>query len=732
VSDLSIALPTLRFPVDVSGGVARFRHRRGELRRLELEIDGRGLEAWASPRLRGLVGTGSPDVWVGVRPAGALVCVSARPEPDDPDSASAPVLAFDVHVLAEGSDLVLVVHHARGAGLPSPPTALAIACVEALLGRVAARRGAAFVIARGADEIARTLLPQAGARAPSTADVRWAAVAAAGDTWVLQAARDAIAAAPSEDAVRTREAAWLLQTTDDALVRGDEATAREQAMQALERAPRHPEIARRVVDIDARAEGRAEAALAALRDALDGRHRNDLSGPGGGLAQGSVPPFGTTPGELLAAAGDLDAALASLERAGETDPAPWLGARAFETAARTTSDPEQAAAWLDKALARAPRSTSARWLRVTRRLALGRLEDAMADVEHLEALARGVRAKHRVWFRAGEAWQEAGFASRAGSLFERALRFVPDEPRALAGLGTALASEGRAPRGAVLLERAVELAEAAGERTDPIVLELARVLAEKLQDWPTAIARVGAIPIGAHEAPIARGLEGRWRARLGDLAGAALCFARLRELAMSFPLGGEDVGRGSGRQADVRAAPMAALLREGAEFASTRMGDWLAAQRHLAAALRLRPRDAEILRAYRAIGEQISRPLSESVTDDQAPESGAPVVQADPILLEPEMDAEVAGRIDELTRRLQADARDDAVAEELASLLERAGRGHELLALLSARLEDASPERRAELAPRARAALDRLATEAEKAGRADEASLYRDALTFMA
>ena len=103
-----------------------------------------------------------------------------------------------------------------------------------------------------------------------------------------------------------------------------------------------------------------------------------------------------------------------------------------------------------------------------------------------------------------------------------------------------------------------------------------------------------------------------------------------------------------------------------------------------------------------------------------------------PPLLDPsptaEVDPELAVRIEDLTRRLQGDPRDDAVADELASLLERAARGHELLALLSARLDDATPERRAALVPQARAALERLATEAQAAGRNDEAALYRGAI----
>jgi len=64
----------------------------------------------------------------------------------------------------------------------------------------------------------------------------------------------------------------------------------------------------------------------------------------------------------------------------------------------------------------------------------------------------------------------------------------------------------------------------------------------------------------------------------------------------------------------------------------------------------------------------------------------------------------------------------------LASLLESLGRSHELLALLSARLDDAAPDERVALVPRVRLALERLAGNAESAGRTGEAELYRSAL----
>jgi tetratricopeptide (TPR) repeat protein len=741
VTDLAATLPGIRFPVDVSGGVARFRHRRGELQRLELEVGARAVETWAAPRLRGLVGTRAPDVWIGVRRAGAVVCVGSAPDAEEPardlherartardlhecarTARDSPVLAFDVHALAEGDDLVLVVEQARGADLPRAATALAVACLEALLGALASREGAAFVVRGGAGAIARALLPEAGARAPSAQGVPWASLAAAGDAWVVHALHGGVAAAPEEEAVRAREVALLLREADDVLVAGDENAARALYVDALERAPRHAEIVRRIVDLDVRAGGRTEAALSML---VEARHPESV--PGGATRE---PRFGTTPGELLAETGDVDAALASLERAGEIEPAPALAARAFEIAGRLSRDPEDAARWLDRAVARSPRSAPARWLRVERRVTLGRLEDAMADVEHLEALARGGRAKHLVWLRAGRMWHDAGLSSHAASLFERALRFVPDEPRALAGLGAALVGEGRDARGTAVLERALELAEARGEPTAAILLALGRAVGEKLGDLPAAVARVRGIPADAREAPLARGLEGRWRARLGDLAGAALAFARLRELAMSLPPGTQDV----------RVAAVAGLLMEAAELQHTRLNDALGAQRHLAAALRLRPRDAELLRAYREIGELVAgrEVEADAVRDEPFSREEASathrttVTERPPLDLalpvEPEPDPEAAARIDELTRRLQADPRDDAVADELASLLEQAGRGHELLALLSARLEEATPERRAVLAPRARDALERLAAEAAAAGRHEEASLFRGAI----
>ncbi len=72
---------------------------------------------------------------------------------------------------------------------------------------------------------------------------------------------------------------------------------------------------------------------------------------------------------------------------------------------------------------------------------------------------------------------------------------------------------------------------------------------------------------------------------------------------------------------------------------------------------------------------------------------------------------------------------DDALGDELATLLEDLGRGHELVALLSGRLEDASPDRRAALAPHARTVFERIGGRRPTQGAAPRSgTLYRDAL----
>jgi tetratricopeptide (TPR) repeat protein len=697
VEEMTTSLPGVRFPVDVSGGVARFRHRRGALQSLRLAVSARVVERWLAPRLRGIVSATSPDVWIGMGTATATVCISGPPE--DAGSATseprtpwaiAPAVAFEVLALADAEDIELVVRGARGAGLPAPPTAMAIACVGAALGRSATRSGAIFRIRRPAEAAARALLPDAGARVPSAGGVRWSAFSVAGDAWIVSALEGATSAEPSADAVRAREIARHLHGADDALVHGDEALARTLYLAALERVPRHAEVVRRIADIDARTSGRAEAALAAIAEATV----HDAAPGASDLVEA----------ELLVRAGDVEKAIARLERGGTSEVAPVLAARSFEMAARLAADPEVQGGLLDRALARSPRVATARWSRVAARLSLGRLEDALADVESLEALARGRASRARVWLRAGRAWQAAGLAERAGAVFERALRYEPDDVEALTGLGLALAATGRAARGAAVIDRALALAQARGEPPWSAALALATTLADKLDDLPAAIAHAGSVPSDASEGALARGLEGRWRRRLGDVAGAALAYARLRDLATSRATAG------------VADAEIVAFLAEAARMEVDVRRDLLAAQRHLAAALHLAPHDPELRRAYRDIGAQLLGRASPREDSRAAPS------------LAFEETPDRAALAEDLARRLQAHPGDEAIAGELAQALEDLGRGHELVALLGARLDETTPEQRPVVAAWVGRSLERLRARAAHAGREDLVALCADAL----
>jgi hypothetical protein len=161
-----------------------------------------------------------------------------------------------------------------------------------------------------------------------------------------------------------------------------------------------------------------------------------------------------------------------------------------------------------------------------------------------------------------------------------------------------------------------------------------------------------------------------------------------------------------------------ALLVEAADFEANRREDLFAAQRHLACALRLSPHDPTAEDSYRDIGRRI---VGRAPPSRESRESSDPHVD----------EAEDAARVEELTRILHAHPMDDRIIDELSDRLLRLGRSHELLALLSARLEDAPPERRSALVPKQREVLSRLEREAREAGRAIEASLFRDTLAML-
>ena len=691
VTELAMTLPAVRFPVDVSGGVQRFRHRRGVLERMTFELQADALSRAAAPELRGLLGEKTPQLFVAVRPWGATIGIA--------DDELGRALAFEIALDAYEDELRLAVFGARGLGLQAPAAALAAQAVAGVAKKLARREGSRFVFEDVAAHLTRSLLPDAGARAPDCRGARFTAITCASDAWILHVSRG-VAATTTEEAVRAREAAALLKDADDARIEGDFERARALDLYCLERAPRHPEVCRRIADLDRLAGARAEAARAILSDASD--------------------PIFSWPlaGELAIEAHDASAAASALLRAADEEVVPSLAALALERGASVAPDAIEALAWLDRAIARAPTSARLHWTRAAARIALGRMRDATSDIEEIEAMTRGASTKHAVWRRAATLWTTAGHAAEARALFERALRFMPDDAASLAGLGTTMIAQGKVARGVALLSRALQHAERARgqhmvDDTSPYALALARALAEQLGDRPAAIARVRTIGSAAREAVTARGLEGRWRAALGDKAGASLAYAQMRDIASSASeLGPAEEAR--------------ALLLEAAAFERKSRADVAAAQAHLGVAIRLFPRDAAVADAYRDVNDVLSSP-------SLPPDAPSPPTAADrPKAGGASSDADNdEARADELLHRYRGAPNDDRLVDELTTVLTRLGRSHEVLALLAGRYEEASPERRAQLAPAQIEVLARLERDARARGHDHEAQLFRDAIAAM-
>ncbi|WP_437828019.1 tetratricopeptide repeat protein [Sorangium sp. So ce1153] len=796
VTELVVRLAGIRFPVDLSGGVARFRHRRGQLARLAVEAQGADLAGWAAPRLRGFFGEGTPQLLVAPAEDGALVALRSGET----------ALAFDVAIAPGERALRLMPERARGVGLETPPHALALRALSMIAGAHGRVVEGAVVLDAAVERIVRLLLPAAGARAPAVAEVEWAAVSAEAGRFRAEGALGGAPPALSDRALRALETAELAGAADELALAGGLDEARHAYLAALERAPRHPEISARLAWIDLVIGDRAEGALSTVVDAMP------------------AVDAGLLGGALLEAVGDRDGAFSALARAAHAEPYGPLAGLAWLRAARLADATDVRLDALNLGVARAPGLESLRWARLEARLDVADVRGALADAEHLEASARGADARHAVFRRAAEAYLARGYAADARALFERALRYAPESPDVVAGLARSLRAAGEGRRALDLLARARALAARSGASACALDLELGRGLAEIAGDLPAAVARVRAVPPGVPEALEARLLEGRWCAALGDLGGASVALGRLRdavELALQGRADDAGAARVKGALPGDGPAALAAMLAEAAEIEERSRGDLLAAQRHLGLALRLRPRDPGILAAFRRLSAEIapvaappaapsavavpSPPPKPRATEQRievhvpaprrrtlppgpvviaaaatAPAAPPPAVAApaaartapagpppavaarvarapvDPGLIEemPTLDnadtstelgapipnsvtlAEGQGPFayglsledeilaERLADRLRADPTDEGVAATLADVLARLGRDLDLLALLSARMDEGDEAVRQELAPRRREVLLRLAARARSEGRAAEAELY--------
>jgi tetratricopeptide (TPR) repeat protein len=556
VSSLAVTWPGLRFPVDLSGGVRVFRHRRGRLLHLGLELRLDALARAVHRRTREALGglVRPVSVWrvedgIGV----GLVGVKGA-------------VAFDVIWAPHEGDARLVVTRARGVDLDGSSLSVALQVMDSVVGRVATREGRITILSNVGAAIVRSVMPAVGARAPSAAGLRAGELEIDGD--VARVVFDTSFAPPalSSRAVRGLELAFLTRTADDALARGELEAAREGYVAALERAPRHPEISRLVAEIDALFGGRAEGALSVLKEALP-------------IAEGGA--IGAT---LLARVGDLDGAREALRETTRDEEYAPLSALLWARLASYEEDAGARLRALDEAVARCPALSPVRWARFDARLALGDVRAALADAEHLEGSANGSLARHDVCRKTAQRLLEHGYERDAGRLFERALRYVPDDAAATAGLGHALLRAGRPERAIALLERAIVLAEKRGEQEPDALVAVAKILA-KMGDLPQAIARVRDVQAPSLGVAEARALEAEWREKLGDLAGATLAYGRMRESLELGPV------------KDAKAA--VEWLRAAGRFETGVRKDVALAERHLALAIRLSPRDRAVADAYR-------------------------------------------------------------------------------------------------------------------------------------
>ncbi len=559
VERLSLTFAGLRFPVDLSGGVPRFRSRRGELQELSLRVRLGELARFAARRVGEPFGelVRSPVIWsieggIGI----GLV-------------AEGSALAFDLVWAAEDVSARLVVTRARGVGLAAPALGVALRVMDELVKGFGRRVGRVVEVSDVGARVGRAILPAVGARAPAAATVRFGDLFQELDE--LSVVLDATfpPSALSASAARALELARLTRDADDALAESRLDDARAGLMEALEQAPRHPEIVRAVCELDAAVPGRFAAALGMLVETLPS------------AAAGSVGAA------LLVSAGDLAGALSALERAAAEELFAPLSALLLMQAAKLSSERE-ALALLDRAVAASPTLAQARRLRFEARTISGDVSGALSDAEHLEALGNGARARHAACSAAASSLFQAGYVKEAGRAFERALRYMPDDALATAGLGRSFLAAGEMPRAIALFERAVSLSERRGQLDAASLLEVSRILGEQLGDLPQAIARARQVPTLAPEAEQARHLEGTYRARIGDLVGASLAFGRMREsIELSGTQGGASVSR----------------LCDAARFERTERDDPALAERHLAQALRLAPHDEAVAAEYRAAAQ---------------------------------------------------------------------------------------------------------------------------------
>jgi tetratricopeptide (TPR) repeat protein len=692
----------LSFPLDVSGGLSRFRHRRTALVEARLEFDHATVERKLSALTYDQLAPGPCEARVGWRVRDAQATPVLRIEL----TAGEAQLAFDVSITADDDGVAGYAHRVRGAGTELPLHVVArltlLRIAEAIGGRV---EGLCLRLRDPLRAAMTAAFVSHGARLPSREGVALAAIEP--DVEQTRVEFGGTALAPDARAVALIELHGLTARADDAWAAGRVDDARELLLRALERAPKHEAILYRLAELDAAAGDRTEAALAWLREIPRGKRPPPFGDHGIGRAMLQA--------RLHARAGSPTKARGALERAAERaidEAEPHLASRCFALAASLLDDADPALPkLLDRALGADPTERSARWRRAWLRVLAGDDARALEDVQHVEALTRDRGSRRAMLLRAGELWQRAGRLARAVATYERALRYAPADRAVVGGLARALLAAGAAPRAVELLTRALELpaAEGApgGNEVDDLAIDLAVALADAIGDLPAAIARARRVGDESRRAALAHALSASFRLRLGDRIGGKQELARTADLVERRGVASEDAAR------------VAEILGEGARAADDRTE----ARRLALAALSATPHDPDLAALVRALGTEAKIAPEVQVAPTTPPSAMLGAIGA---IEEPSLVDE--REIERLRAVVQADPTDDASAERLATLLTRAGRDFEAFALLSARWDEATDSQRSAMLPAQRHVLERLVHGAERDGRAVEAGLFREAL----
>ncbi len=579
VDQLSISFWSLAFPVDLSGGVPAFRSRRGHLEHVSFSLELERLRAWLELRLSAALPRLARPIdafWVKGGIQIGLV---------EEDRA----LTFVLHWVPEGDSACWVVGEARGLGGSGPPLQQILCLLDTAFAPPFVREGRLLRLDQVGQRLARSLLPAVGARAPAAGGVVF------GPLSVEECGRIALDAAfspiePSDAGLSALLLARVARAADDALATSRLERARDEYLLALERAPRHPELAKMLASLDLSIGERLEAALGTVTEVM--------------------PLFaaGVVGALLLEALGERAAAREAFLALAAGETYPPLASLFCLRAARLDDEARSRATLLDQAVARAPSMTAIRWVRCEERARRSDLDGVRGDARHLEAQATSQRERASVNRRVGEMLVEAGCLREAGLFFQRALRYDPSDTVALVGLARALGRQGQGRRALVPLLRALRLREERGEPTGELRLLSAQLKVHELGELPLAIAELREISAGDPHCVEARSEEARARLALGDILGASTTYKLMRELI----------------ELHHSWAGSVTALREAARLERDVLRDLVEAERHLAVALRLSPLDEELRAAYRSVSAALVVQHRSATGDPE----GAPVVNS--------------------------------------------------------------------------------------------------------